>query len=130
MKAILDAGPLIASWNADDHNHTWAENLFKEYQGPFFTTECVLAEVAHMTGQDALVVEGVGTGRFIVSGSLLEDAAAIERMLANYSQCDLGDASIVAVSERKKTVPVLTTDRRHFSTYRRADKSAVPFVAP
>src|ERR1017187_8894795 len=82
MKAILDAGPLIASWNADDKHHAWADNIFKEYQGPFF-----------------------------ISGSLLADAAAIERMLSDYSQCDLGDASIVAVSERKKTAPVLTTDR-------------------
>lgn len=130
MKAILDAGPLIASWNADDKHHSWADNIFKEYQGPFFTTESVLTEVAHMTGQDALVIEGVRTGRFIISGSLLADATAIERMLSDYSQCDLGDASIVAVSERKKTAPVLTTDRRHFATYRRADKSAVPFVAP
>ena len=130
MKAILDAGPLIAAWNTDDEHHAWAQSIFKEYGGPFYTTESVLTEVAHMTGQDDLVIEGVKTGRFVVAGSLHQDAAAIERLLAAYSQCDLADASLVAVSERKKAMPVLTTDRRHFATYRRADKSALPFIAP
>ena len=130
MKAILDSGPLIAAWNNDDEHHAWAQSLFKKYQGPFFTTEAVLTEVAHLTGMDALVIEGVKTGRFIVAGSLPQDAVAMERVLFAYAQCDLADASIVALSERKKVVPVLTTDRRHFATYRRADKSAVPFIAP
>jgi hypothetical protein len=30
MKAVLDAGPLIVSWNADDKHHAWADNIFKE----------------------------------------------------------------------------------------------------
>lgn len=130
MKAILDAGPLIAAWNTDDEHHAWAISSFKEYGGPFYTTESVLTEVAHMTGLDDLVIEGVKTGRFIVAGSLQQDAAAIERVLSAYSQCDLADASLVAVSEKKKMLAVLTTDRRHFATYRRADRSVLPFVAP
>lgn len=52
MKAILDAGPLVAAWNADDEHHDWAQALFKKYGGPFYTTEPVLTEVAHLTGQD------------------------------------------------------------------------------
>jgi len=107
-----------------------AQGIFKKYGGPFYTTEPVLTEVAHMTGRDAAIIEGVKTGRLIVAGSLQQDAAAIERVLSTYAQCDLADASIVAVSERKNSVPVLTTARRQFSTYRRADKSVLPFVAP
>ena len=130
MKAILDAGPLIAAWNKDDAHHEWARQLFQKFTGPFFTTEPVLTEVAHMTGQDTLIVEGVRSGKFIVAGSLQQDASAMARALAAYADCDLADASLIALSERRPSVHVLTTDKRHFVKYRRADKSAIPLETP
>jgi len=130
MKAILDAGPLIAAWDKTDANHLWAREVLKKYPGPYLTTESVLTEVAHMTGKDAEIIEGVRTGRFVFDGSLKTDAAAIQRVLFAYAQSDLADASVVALSEKEKTLPVLTTDKRHFATYRRADKSALPLVMP
>ena len=36
MKAILDAGPLIAAWNRDDRHHAWAQKIFTEFSGPLF----------------------------------------------------------------------------------------------
>jgi predicted nucleic acid-binding protein len=130
MKAILDAGPLIAAWNPDDSHHEWAKNLFKKFTGPFFTTEPVLTEVAHVTGQDALIVEGVRSGKFIVAGNIQQDASAMARALAVYPDCDLADASLIALSERRPSVHVLTTDKRHFVKYRRADKLAIPLETP
>ena len=130
MKAILDAGPLIAAWDKTDEHHQWANALLKQYPGPYLTTEFVLSEVAHMTGKDAEIIEGVRTGRFIFSGSLKEDAPAIQRVLFAYSQSDIADASLVVLSEKETKLPVLTTDKRHFQSYRRADKSALPIVTP
>jgi predicted nucleic acid-binding protein len=83
-----------------------------------------------MTGKDAEIIEGVRTGRFIFSGSLKEDAPAIQRVLFAYSQSDIADASLVVLSEKEIKLPVLTTDKRHFQSYRRADKSALPIVTP
>ena len=130
MKAILDAGPLIAAWDKSDEHHKWAKDIFKKYPGPYLTSEFVLCEVAHMTGRDAEIIEGVRTGRFIFDGSLSTDAAAIQRVLFTYDQSDIADASIVALSEKEKKLPVLTTDKRHFPTYRRADKTPLPVVTP
>ena len=130
MKAILDAGPLIAAWNKDDAHHEWAKNLFTKFTGPYFTTESVLTEVAHMTGQDTLIVEGVRSGKFIVAGNIHQDASAMARALAVYPDCDLADASLIALSERRPQVHVLTTDKRHFVKYRRADRTAMPLETP
>ena len=101
MKAILDAGPLIAAWDKTDEHHQWANALLKQYPGPYLTTEFVLSEVAHLTGKDAEIIEGVRTGRFIFSGSLKEDAPAIQRVLFAYSQSDIADASLVVLSEKE-----------------------------
>jgi predicted nucleic acid-binding protein len=130
MKAILDAGPLIAAWDKSDAHHEWAKDLLKKHPGPYLTTEFVLSEVAHMTGKDAEIIEGVRTGRFIFDGSLKSDAAAIQRVLLAYDQSDIADASIVVLSEKEKNLPVLTTDKRHFPAYRRMDKSPLPLVTP
>jgi len=130
MKAILDAGPLIAAWDKSDAYHHWAQTTLKKYSGPYLTTELVLCEVAHMTGKDAAILEGVRTGRFLIGVSLKADAAAMQRVLFAYGHSDLADASIVVLSEKEPHLPVLTTDKRHFSTYRRADKTALPMVAP
>lgn len=130
MKAILDAGPLIAAWNKSDSLHKWAAAILKAHPGPYLTTELVLSEVGHMTGKDAEIIEGVRTGRLIVDGGLRDDAAAIQRILFSYKAADITDASIVALSEKWPKLPVLTTDRRHFSAYRRVDKTALPVVMP
>jgi hypothetical protein len=52
MRAILDSGPLIALWNAEPEHLPWVEEVFKSFAGPYYVTEPVLTEVAHLTGRD------------------------------------------------------------------------------
>jgi predicted nucleic acid-binding protein len=130
MNAILDAGPLIAAWDRSDKDHNWAISVLKKYPGPYLTSELVLAEVAHMTGKDVEIIEGVRTGMFVFGGNLHEDAAAIQRVLFSYETSDITDASLVVLSEKQKKLPVLTTDKKHFYSYRRVDKSALPIITP
>jgi len=61
---------------------------------------------------------------------LLDQLEDIERSLQKFRHCDLADASVIALSERYRRLSVLSLDRRHFTTYRRADGSAVPVVLP
>ena len=130
MRAILDSGPLIALWNQKDENHSWAKKLFSEdYSGPFHVTECVLTEVAHLTGRDRLIVETIKTGRFILEEGLGQ-TDKVDRFLEKFDHCDLADATVIALSERKPGMDVISTDRRHFVTYRRSDGSALPMVFP
>ena len=134
MTAILDAGPLVALWGRVDRekeaHRDWARKLFHDYQGPFYTSELVLCEVAHLTGRDEELVDLVRKGYLTMGAVLKEDLDAIERCLHAYPHCDLVDASVIAASERRPKLPILTTDRRHFTTYRRRDKSAPKLVLP
>src|SRR5581483_754258 len=130
MRAILDSGPLIALWNAEPAHLLWVEELFKRFAGPYYVTEPVLTEVAHLTGRDSLIVEALKTGKFLVPEGLLDQLEDIERSLRKFPHCDLVDASVIALSERYRRVSVLSLDRRHFTTYRRADGTRVPAVLP
>ena len=130
MRAILDAGPLIAAWNVSDEHHAWAKLLFQRYHGPFHTTELVLSEVAHLTGRNAEVLAGIRTGKLVISARLPEDGDAMRRVLDGYPEADLADASVVAISEKLPRLKILTTDARHFAAYRRRDKSAPELELP
>jgi predicted nucleic acid-binding protein len=129
MRAILDSGPLIAIWNSDDEHNRWAQDLFSRYSGPFYVSEAILTEVAHLTGRDRLIVEGLREGRLLLSDGLRQ-LDEIDRCLRRFRHCDLADATVVALSERFRRLDVLSTDRRHFVTYRRSDGSRLPVVLP
>ena len=130
MRAILDSGPLISLWNAEQDHMAWVERVFKRFAGPYYVTEPVLTEVAHLTGRDKLIVDALKSGKFLVPEGLLDQLDDISRSLQRFPHCDLADASVIALSERYRRLSVLSLDRRHFITYRRADGSAVPLVLP
>jgi uncharacterized protein len=130
MRAILDSGPLIALWNAEADHLPWVEEVFKRFAGPYYVTEPVLTEVAQLTGRHKLIVEALKSGRFLVPEGLLDQLDDIDRSLQKFPRCDLADASVIALSERYRRVSVLSMDRRHFTTYRRADGSPLPLVLP
>jgi len=130
MRAILDSGPLIALWNAEPEHLLWVEEVFKRFAGPYYVTEPVLTEVAHLTGRDKLIIEALKSGKFLVPEGLLDQLEDIQSSLQKFSHCDLADASVIALSARYRRVSVLSLDRRHFITYRRADGSRVPVVLP
>ena len=95
MRAILDSGPLIAAWNKDDTLHLWSEKLFKTYSGPFYVTEPILTEVAHLTGRDRTIVEGLKNRRFLLVDTLLEQIPYLEWCLGKWTHCDLADAMVM-----------------------------------
>ena len=130
MRAILDSGPLIAAWNADDEHHAWALELFKTYAGPFYTSEPVLTEVAHLTGRDREIVDGLRAGRFLLEGGMLQQIDELAYYLAKWKHCDLADATVIALSEANRRLDVISTDRRHFPTYRHTDGSSLRLVLP
>ena len=129
MMAILDAGPLISSFKKDEHS-SWAREIFKKHLGSFYVSELILAEVAHLTERDEELAAMVKAGKFIAGAEIWEDIHAMERCIKAYPHCDLADASIIVASERRPRLNVLTTDRRHFVTYRHADGSPLPLILP
>jgi predicted nucleic acid-binding protein len=130
MRAILDSGPLVALWNAESELAAWVHDLFQRFSGPYYVTEPMLTEVSHLTGRDKAIIEGLRTGRFLLTEGLIEQVADIERVLDQFPHADLADASLVALSERHRRLSILSTDRRHFLTYRREDGTALQLELP
>src|SRR5262249_9532789 len=122
--------PLIAAWNKDDVLHPWSRTVFKTYSGPFYVSEPILTEVAHLTGNDRTIVKGLKSGRLLLVDGLLDRIDCVEWCLQKWAHCALADAPVIALSERLRRFDVLSTDRRHFSTYFRRDGSALPLVLP
>jgi predicted nucleic acid-binding protein len=130
VRAILDSGPLIALWRPREEHKRWAEQLFRRFTGPFYVSELVLSEVSHLTGRDRDILAGLKAARFILGADIVEDLPSLERCCSKYPHCDLADASVIAMSERRPTLQVLTLDRKHFVAYRRADGSPLPLTMP
>lgn len=124
--AIDESDP--GQWEPD--HLAWVEEVFKRFAGPYYVTEPVLTEIAHLTGRDKLIVEALKSGKLLVPEGLLDQLDDIDRSLQKFPRCDLADASVIALSERYRRVSVVSLDRRHFLTYRRADGSKVPVVLP
>ncbi|MCX6938211.1 MAG: DNA-binding protein [Verrucomicrobia bacterium] len=98
------------------------------------TTETVLAEACYLLGgrRRAVqeVVRMVEAGVLVPLPTLAEDAGRIGVLLQKYPQMDLGDATLVALSERNPRARLITVDRTDFSVYRRKDGTPVPCVMP
>jgi hypothetical protein len=54
----------------------------------------------------------------------------LRTLMGRYTQMDLADAPVVAMTELHARCQVLTVDRKGFSVYRRNDRQAIDFVAP
>jgi predicted nucleic acid-binding protein len=108
----------------------WVEALFERFTGPYYVTEPVLTEIAHMTNRDKQIVEGLKSGKFLLPEGMFEQLDDIDRALQQFPHCDLADASVIALSQRYRRLTVLSLDRRHFVTYRRSDGSPLPVILP
>jgi len=131
---LVDAGPLVGWLDADDQWHAWSVQTLRLLDGPLITTETVFSEVCHhlrgfrpalavllaMVGEEDLLLEPVaGT-----------QSTRLAELLHRYPRMDLGDATLVALSETFPKIKLVTLDRRDFSVYRRTDGRMVPCIMP
>ncbi len=131
MKTIVDTGPLVALFNADDRHHDWAEAILKELRPPLWTCEPVLTEVAYLTRRASELLALVGSGALRVELDLAEQWSAVSALLDRYGpRMDLADACVIRMTELDRRSQVLTIDRRDFSVYRRNGRDTIPLVAP
>ncbi|HEY1718000.1 MAG TPA: PIN domain-containing protein [Verrucomicrobiae bacterium] len=134
-KTLIDAGPLIALFRADDKDHDWAVHTFASLRKPLFTTEPVIAEVSHFLGNAGLsmrpLLGKIESGGFEISFQLCEHAGAIAALMDKYDgQMDLADATLVRLSELSDDCEVMTLDCKDFSVYRRHGRQVIPLLAP
>jgi predicted nucleic acid-binding protein len=121
---LVDAGPLIALVDADDHYHLACAASFagvREALGTVWpaVTEAVF-QVGDIRGGPAAIWKLIERGavRLLPLGE--EDVPRIRELMEKYADLpmDLADAALVRVAERDGLRTVFTVDRRDFTVYR------------
>jgi predicted nucleic acid-binding protein len=121
---LVDAGPLIALFDARDRDHARCVRTLQAIREPVCTTIAVLTEAFHI-----LQPASIGSARLrdlIRSGAMplwfFNQTAASRafELMDTYADhpMDLADASLVVAAETLKTRRVFTLDRNDFKAYR------------
>ena len=131
---LLDAGPLVGLLDADDQWHEWSRKTLTAISGPLRTIETAVAEACyHLREQRpalSAVLRMIDVGALVLEPLVQRRAARIGRLLADYAEMDLGDATLVVLSELFPRARLVTVDVRDFTIYRRSDGTPVPIIAP
>lgn len=120
---LIDAGPLIALFDASDQYHLKSVRFIQEYRGQLWTTWPVVIEVSHMldfsTKAQTNFLEWIRRGGL----NLYElDIDHLNRIIALSSKfddvpIDLADATLVVASEKLAINEIATIDS-DFYVYR------------
>jgi predicted nucleic acid-binding protein len=120
MLAIVDAGPLYATADADDDHHEACRQVLSRGDLRLVVPALVVAEATYFVGRrlgsaaEAAFLAGLGS--LDIEGPAREDFQRIAELVEQYADFPLGgtDASVVALAERLGAHIVITLDRRHF----------------
>ena len=121
---LVDAGPLIALYKADDQHHRACLAAFKRLPGPLATVWPVLAEVMHILRDSprsrSAIWDMIARGAVNLLPLGLEDVPRIRELMEQYADLpiDLADAALVRVAEREGVKRFFTVDKKDFAVYR------------
>jgi predicted nucleic acid-binding protein len=130
MLAVVDAGPLYATADADDQDHEACRAVLSRGDLRLVIPALVVAEATYFVGRrlgpqaEAAFLSGLGS--FDVEGPAAEDFARIAELVEIYADFPLGgtDASVIALGERIGAAIVITLDRRHFAAIKPRHREA------
>ncbi len=131
MIAIVDSGPLYATVDAGDDDHSRCVETLQRPDLALVIPALAVAEVTYIvaTRLGSHVEAGFlrGLERFDVEAPAPEDWRRIGELVQQYRDFPLGgtDASVVALAERLDTELVVTLDRRHFGAIRPRNRPAL-----
>ncbi|MBX6316253.1 MAG: PIN domain-containing protein [Isosphaeraceae bacterium] len=123
-RVLIDTGPLVALFSADDQHHERCRDTLNGLIPPLLTCWPVVTEVAWLlrTRPDALhkLFQGFRGGLFALLLLDAEDLPAIAALMRRYESAGLqfADAILAHLAEREQIHTIFTTDRRDFSVIR------------
>ncbi len=132
---LLDAGPLVAFFDAGDRDHSWSKATLRKLRPPLITCEAVLSETLFLLRSDGDAPRKVATlfdRGLLVSHPLLDlEAAAVLGLMQTYRDqpMSLADACLVRLAEKVQGSVVVTLDS-DFAVYRRHRRQAIPMLCP
>ena len=117
---LVDAGPLVALFLADDRHHRDALEFARKNTANLLTTWPVLTEAAHFLNDKGKLslYELVAGGGLLLEQLVPQDLIRIATILKKYLGTDLADGSLIVVAERTGISDVATVDRADFSAFR------------
>ena len=131
---LIDAGPLVALLDRRDQWHAWSLSILGVLDEPLLTTEIAIAEACHhlRVHRPALgaLISLVAEQRVILASPLTQQPTRVGILLEKYPLMDVGDATLVILSEFHPRARLITTDTRDFTVYRRRDGKPVPCIMP
>ena len=110
-RLLVDTGPLVAWFDADDTHHEAVKRYLDSYDGELLSTWPVLTETCHLLPESIVP----GFMQWVATGGLT---------IADLPM-DLADASLIRLAENLGVLDVLTLDRRDFGIYRTARGKAL-----
>lgn len=130
---LVDAGPLIGLLDGDDQWHDWSVKALTVLNEPLATTETAVAEACHClrNHRPALreLVIMLAEGRVRLDPVLANHPHRVGELLAKYPRMDVGDATLVVLSELRPRARLITVDD-DFRHYRRLRNQAIPLMIP
>jgi predicted nucleic acid-binding protein len=132
VKAIADTGFLVAFGNRRDQHHGWAIRIAEQVAEPLLTCDAVLAEAAFQLGNAGLVLAYIRDGLVMPDFATADHLDRLEELAKRYADRtpDLADLCLIRMSELNPRYPVITTDVKDFSVYRRGKREAIPLIVP
>jgi predicted nucleic acid-binding protein len=122
-RILIDSGPLIALFDADDNYHRKIRDFLTQYQYCFISTLAVYTEVAHMLDFSVKAqldfYEWVMRKGVIISDINQNDLPRIVELTGKYADLpmDFADATLVVTAEKTGIREIISLDR-DFDIYR------------
>jgi len=132
---LIDAGPLIAYYNAGDIWHPRVRAFFEKFAGQFVTTSPCLTEALYMLRADHRVQNELlldaSRGLYAIEELLPEDFSRIAELNTKSADVpgDFADLSLVVVAERLGLSRIASLDS-DFDIYKRYGKRGFQRVFP
>jgi len=124
MLAVVDTGPLYATLDLDDDDHTASVGALSRKGLRLVIPVMVVAEVSYLAatrlGAEVEAKFIAGLSDLDVDAPPPAEWTRIAELIRRYANFPLGaaDASVIALAERVQTPYVITLDRRHFHAVR------------
>lgn len=123
---LLDTSGLLSALFPDQPRHEEASRTLSELPIPGILSPFVLAEVDYLIGELAGVdaelklLDDVAREAYRLVDFSPSDIAEAHDIIARYRDQDIGlaDASLILLSQRLKTLDILTLDERHIRVLR------------
>ena len=127
---LVDAGPIIALFTANDRHHQKVTEALKGYTGTLITTWPVITEAFSMLGYNVraqlALLKWIERGGLEIHPIPPDRIGRIAELTEKYADApmDLADATLVVAAETLAINEIMTIDG-HFNAYRTVDRKSI-----